>query len=104
MALHDTAIDTDDTALQVELNTANRILSGTLQDAQADQMLCKVGDEYFNYQVATLNGSGLYTLSDVLHGRFDDAQIHNAGEPFVSLDRAIFEYLYNEILWVNRSS
>ncbi|MFV5360739.1 phage tail protein [Acinetobacter oleivorans] len=93
-----TAIDEDDTTFQVELNTASRIFSGTLQDAQVDQTLCKVGDEYFNYQVATLNGSGLYTLSDVLRGRFDDAQIHSAGEPFVRLDRAIFVYPYNENL------
>ncbi|MBI0422125.1 hypothetical protein I7H67_04835 [Acinetobacter sp. ACIN00229] len=93
-----TAIDADDTTFQVELNTASRIFSGTLQDAQVDQTLCKVGDEYFNYQVATLNGSGLYTLSDVLRGRFDDAQIHSAGEPFVRLDRAIFVYPYNENL------
>ncbi|HAV4997151.1 TPA: hypothetical protein JIY88_08985 [Acinetobacter nosocomialis] len=91
-----TAIDADDTALQVELNTFSQIFSGTLEDAQADQTLCKVGDEYFNYQVATLNGSGLYTLSDVLRGRFDDAQSHNAGEPFVRLDKAIFKYPYNE--------
>ncbi|OTR48031.1 hypothetical protein CAT49_16740 [Acinetobacter baumannii] len=90
------AIDADDTTLQVELNTASQIFSGTLEDAQADQTLCKVGDEYFNYQVATLNGSGLYTLSDVLRGRFDDAQSHNTGEPFVRLDKAIFKYPYNE--------
>ncbi len=91
-----TAIDADDSTLQVELNTASQIFSGTSEDAQADQTLCKVGDEYFNYQVATLNGSGLYTLSDVLRGRFDDAQSHNAGEPFVRLDKAIFKYPYNE--------
>ncbi len=91
-----TAIDADDTALQVELNTFSQIFSGTLEDAQADQTLCKVGDEYFNYQVATLNGSGLYTLSDVLRGRFDDSQNHKAGEPFVRLDKAIFKYPYNE--------
>ncbi|MFX9791798.1 hypothetical protein ABTP53_19315, partial [Acinetobacter baumannii] len=41
---------------------------------------------------------GLYTLSDVLRGRFDDAQIHNAGEPFVRLDKAIFKYSFNENL------
>lgn len=93
-----TAIDADDTALQVELNTASQIFSGTQEDAQADQTLCKVGDEYFNYQMATLNGSGLYTLSDVLRGRFDDAQSHNAGEQFVRLDKAIFEYSFNENL------
>ncbi|HCM9404780.1 phage tail protein [Acinetobacter baumannii] len=91
-----TAIDADDTALQVELNTVSQIFSGTLEDAQADQTLCKVGDEYFNYQVATLNGSGLYTLSEVLRGRFDDSQNHKAGEPFVRLDKAIFKYPYNE--------
>lgn len=91
-----TPIDADDSTLQVELNTASQIFSGTLEDAQADQTLCKVGDEYFNYQVATLNGSGLYTLSNVLRGRFDDAQSHNAGEPFVRLDKAIFKYPYND--------
>lgn len=93
-----TGIDSDDTALQVELNTSSQIFSGTLEDAQADQTLCKVGDEYFNYQVATLNGTGLYTLSDVLRGRFADAQNHSAGEPFVRLDKAIFNYGFNQNL------
>ncbi|MFX6062384.1 phage tail protein [Acinetobacter baumannii] len=92
------AIDASATSMQVELNTASQIFSGTLEDAHADQTLCKLGDEYFNYQVATLNGLGLYTLSDVLRGRFDDAQIHNAGEPFVRLDKAIFKYSFNENL------
>ncbi|NUF22725.1 hypothetical protein HUN23_08100 [Acinetobacter oleivorans] len=93
-----TGIDSDDTALQVELNTSSQIFSGTLEDAQADQTLCKVGDEYFNYQVATLNGTGLYTLSDVLRGRFADAQNHSAGEPFVRLDKAVFNYGFNQNL------
>lgn len=93
-----TGIDSDDTALQVELNTSSQIFSGTLEDAQADQTLCKVGDEYINYQVATLNGTGLYTLSDVLRGRFADAQNHSAGEPFVRLDKAIFNYGFNQNL------
>jgi hypothetical protein len=93
-----TDIDSDDTAMQVELNTSSQIFSGTLEDAQADQTLCKVGDEYFNYQVATLNGTGLYTLSDVLRGRFADAQNHSAGEPFVRLDKAIFNYGFNQNL------
>ncbi|EMX5000081.1 fibronectin type III domain-containing protein, partial [Acinetobacter baumannii] len=92
------AIDTSATSMQVELNTASQIFSGTLDDANADQTLCKIGDEYFNYQVATLNGLGLYTLSDVLRGRFDDAQNHNTGEPFVRLDKAIFKYSFNENL------
>lgn len=92
------AIDTSATSMQVELNTASQIFSGTLDDAHADQTLCKIGDEYFNYQVATLNGLGLYTLSDVLRGRFDDAQNHNTGEPFVRLDKAIFKYSFNENL------
>lgn len=93
-----TGIDSDDTAMQVELNTSSQIFSGTLEDAQADQTLCKVGDEYINYQVATLNGTGLYTLSDVLRGRFADAQNHSAGEPFVRLDKAIFNYGFNQNL------
>ena len=80
------------TAMQIQLNTSSQIFSGTLEDAQVDATLCKVGDEFVNYQEATLDGSGLYTLSGLLRGRFDDAQAHNAGEPFVRIDRAIFEY------------
>lgn len=97
-----TAIDTVDTAFQIELNTVSQMFSGTLEEAQADQTLCKLGDEYLNYQVATLNGTSLYTLSNVLRGRFDDTQIHNAGEPFVRLDKAIFEHAYNQNLIGNQ--
>lgn len=89
------AIDNDDTSMQVQLNTASQLFSGTLLDAQTDQTICKVGDEYFNYQDATLNGSGLYTLSDVLRGRFNDSQNHNSGESFIRLDRAIFKHPYS---------
>ncbi|ENX60738.1 phage tail protein [Acinetobacter sp. ANC 5659] len=88
-------ISANATSMQIQLNTASQLFSGTLLDAQTDQTICKVGDEYFNYQEATLNGSGLYTLSDVLRGRFNDAQNHNAGESFIRLDRAIFEYSFN---------
>lgn len=97
-----TAINVDDTAFQIELNTVSQMFSGTLEDAQADQTLCKLGDEYLNYQVATLNGTSLYTLSEVLRGRFDDAQSHNIGEPFVRLDKAIFEHAYNQNLIGNQ--
>ncbi|MDF2418489.1 hypothetical protein GWP85_13390 [Acinetobacter beijerinckii] len=97
-----TAINVDDTAFQIELNTVSQMFSGTLEDAQADQTLCKLGDEYLNYQVATLNGTSLYTLSEVLRGRFDDAQPHNIGEPFVRLDKAIFEHAYNQNLIGNQ--
>ncbi|QUY35612.1 phage tail protein [Acinetobacter junii] len=96
------AIDVDDSAFQIDLNTVSQMFSGTLEDAQADQTLCKLGDEYLNYQVATLNGTSLYTLSDVLRGRYDDAQTHNAGEPFVRLDKAIFEHAYNQNLIGNQ--
>lgn len=85
-------INASATAMQVHLNTSSQIFSGTLEEAQVDATLCKVGDEFFNYQEATLDGSGLYTLSGLLRGRFDDAQAHNAGEPFVRIDRAIFDY------------
>lgn len=89
------AIDADDTAMQVQLNTSSQMFSGTLEDAEVDATLCKIGNEYFNYVDANLDGSGLYTLSNILRGRFDDANSHNAGEPFVRLDRAIFEYDFN---------
>ena len=89
------AIDADDMSMQVQLNTSSQMFSGTFEDAQVDATLCKVGDEYINYEEATLNGSGLYTLSELHRGRFDDAGPHNVGEPFVRIDRAIFEYDFN---------
>lgn len=89
------AIDADDTSMQVQLNTSSQIFGGTLEDAEVGATLCKVGDEYINYIDATLDGSGRYTLSDMLRGRFDDASSHNAGESFVRIDRAIFEYNFN---------
>lgn len=90
-----TAIDADDTSMQVQLNTSSQIFGGTLEDAEVDATLCKVGDEYINYVDATLDGSGLYTLSGMLRGRFDDAGSHNAGESFVRIDRAVFNHDYN---------
>lgn len=89
------AIDADDTSMQVQLNTSSQIFGGTLEDAEVDATLCKVGDEYINHIDATLDGSGRYTLSGILRGRFDDASTHNAGESFVRIDRAIFEYDFN---------
>ncbi|PZQ84804.1 MAG: hypothetical protein DI542_16970 [Acinetobacter johnsonii] len=89
------AIDADDTSMQVQLNTSSQIFGGTLEDAEVDATLCRVGDEYINYIDATLDGSGRYTLSSMLRGRFDDASSHNAGESFVRIDRAIFEYDFN---------
>ncbi|MCU4628255.1 fibronectin type III domain-containing protein [Acinetobacter variabilis] len=90
------AVDADDTEMQIQLNTSSQMFSGTIEDAEVDATLCRVGDEYINYIEATLNGSGLYTLSDVIRGRFDDAGPHNAGESFVRIDRAIFSHDYNE--------
>lgn len=90
------AIDADDTEMQIQLNTSSQMFSGTVEDAEVDATLCRVGDEYINYIEATLNGSGLYTLSDVVRGRFDDAGPHNSGESFVRIDRAIFSHDYNE--------
>lgn len=91
-------IDADDTSMQVQLNTSSQIFGGTLEDAEVDATLCKVGDEYINYIDATLDGSGRYTLSGMLRGSFDDASSHNAGESFVRIDRAIFEYDFNSNL------
>ena len=89
------AIDVDDTSMQIQLNTSSQIFGGTLEDAEVDATLCKVGDEYINYINATLDGSGRYTLSGMLRGRFDDTSSHIAGESFVRIDRAIFEYDFN---------
>lgn len=85
------AVNASATTLQVELNTPSQMYSGTAQDAATDQTLCMVGDEYFNYEVATLNSFG-YALSTVHRGRFSDAASHAAGVGFVRLDRAIFKH------------
>src|SRR5690606_7134569 len=42
------AISASATSMQVQLNTSSQIFSGTLQDAEIDATLCKVGDEYIN--------------------------------------------------------
>jgi len=93
-----TGINTTDTSLQVQLNTSSQLFSGTNEEAQVDATLCKIGDEYVNYVEATLNGSGLYTLSGLHRGRFNNAQTHLAGEPFVRIDKALFEYDFNKNL------
>lgn len=88
-------IDADDTAMQIQLNTTSQIFGGTLQDAEVDATLCKVGDEYINYIDATLDGSGRYTLNGMLRGRFNDSSSHSLGESFVRIDRALFKYDFN---------
>lgn len=89
------AINASVSSMQVRLNTSSQLFSGTLEEAQVDATLCRVGEEFFNYVDANLDGSGLYTLSGVLRGRYGQAIAHNAGEPFVRIDRAIFEYEFN---------
>ena len=89
-------INAQSTSMEIQLNTSSQIFSGTLEDAQVDATLCRIGDEFFNYREATLKGSGLYELDGILRGRFDDAGSHTAGEPFVRIDRAIFEYDFNQ--------
>lgn len=89
------AINASVSSMQVQLNTSSQLFSGTLEDAQVDATLCRVGEEFFNYVDANLDGSGLYTLSGALRGRYGQAIAHNAGEPFVRIDRAIFEYEFN---------
>jgi hypothetical protein len=89
------AINASATSMQVQLNTTSQLFSGTLEEAQVDATLCRVGEEFFSYVNANLDGSGLYTLSGALRGRYGQAVAHNAGEPFVRIDRAIFEYDFN---------
>lgn len=89
------AINASVFSMQVQLNTSSQLFSGTLEEAQVDATLCRVGEEFFSYVNANLDGSGLYTLSGALRGRYGQAIAHNASEPFVRIDRAIFEYDFN---------
>ncbi|MCV2452970.1 phage tail protein [Acinetobacter johnsonii] len=89
------AISANATSLQVQLNTTSQLFSGTLEEAQVDATLCRVGEEFFSYVDANLDGSGLYTLSGALRGRYGQAAVHSAGDPFVRIDRAIFEHEFN---------
>lgn len=90
------AISANATSMQVQLNTSSQLFSGTLEEAQVDATLCRIGEEFFSYVDANLDGSGLYTLSSALRGRYGQAIAHSAGEPFVRIDRAIFSHDYNE--------
>lgn len=89
------AINASVSSMQVQLNTSSQLFSGTLEEAQVDATLCRVGEEFFSYVNANLDGSGLYTLSGALRGRYGQAIAHNPSEPFVRIDRAIFEYDFN---------
>ncbi len=89
------AINASVSSMQVQLNTSSQLFSGTLEEAQVDATLCRVGEEFFSYVNANLDGSGLYTLSGALRGRYGQAIAHNHSEPFVRIDRAIFEYDFN---------
>ena len=90
------AISANATSMQVQLNTSSQLFSGTLEEAQVDATLCRIGEEFFSYVDANLDGSGLYTLSSALRGRYGQAIAHSAGEPFVRIDRAIFEHEFNQ--------
>lgn len=89
------AINASVSSMQVQLNTSSQLFSGTLEEAQVDATLCRVGEEFFSYVNANLDGSGLYTLRGALRGRYGQAIAHNPSEPFVRIDRAIFEYDFN---------
>ncbi|WP_151765200.1 phage tail protein [Acinetobacter soli] len=89
------AINASVSSMQVQLNTSSQLFSGTLEEAQVDATLCRVGEEFFSYVNANLDGSGLYTLSGALRGRYGQAIAHNPSETFVRIDRAIFEYDFN---------
>ena len=89
------AINASVSSMQVQLNTSSQLFSGTLEEAQVDATLCRVGEEFFSYVNANLDDSGLYTLSGALRGRYGQAIAHNPSEPFVRIDRAIFEYDFN---------
>lgn len=89
------AINASVSSMQVQLNTSSQLFSGSLEEAQVDATLCRVGEEFFSYVNANLDGSGLYTLSGALRGRYGQAIAHNPSEPFVRIDRAIFEYDFN---------
>ena len=90
------AMSDNSTSVNIELNTINQLFSGTLEDAQSDLTMFKIGDEYMNYVDATLIGSNAYTLSGILRGRYDASISHAINEPFVRLDKAIFKYTYHK--------
>ena len=91
-----TSMSSSGTSVNVELNTVSQMFSGTLDDAESDLTLIRIGNEFMNYVDATLIGANTYTLSGILRARFTDATSHAVNEPFVRLDKAIFKYPYNE--------
>lgn len=92
------AIDADDTALTVELNTGLQIYSSSVVAVQSDVSLVLVGNEYLSYLNSTLAGQQTYQLTDLVRGRFNDAQSHTANDRVVILDSAVFNAQVNKNL------
>lgn len=85
------AVEPSDTSMTVELNTDQQLLSGTSLDADTNQTLCLVNNEFINYESSML-GTGQYLLGELRRGVYGGATSHAAGSTFVRVDRAIFKH------------
>jgi len=80
--------------LSVDLSVSGgTLISGTQQDAENLNTLCKVGDEYLAYKTATLTAQYKYDLTWLVRGAYGSGMSLRAnGSVFVRLDSALFKY------------
>ncbi len=77
------------------LTVGTQLTSGSAGDALANSTLFCVATtsadaEYMSYQTATLTGTGAYTLTGVLRGRYGSpAQSHGSGSRFARIDESV---------------
>lgn len=83
--------------------SAGTLQSGTQADADSYRTLCYAGGEFIAYQAANLTGANTYNVGQdgggsvyLRRGLFGSSNVaHAAGESFVRVDDAIFDYVYD---------
>lgn len=85
--------------LSVDLTGSRGVLlSGTQQDAEQYNTLCKVGDEYLAYKTATLTSQYNYDLTWLVRGAYGSGMaLRLVGSEFVRLDKGLFKYLCKRV-------
>ena len=82
--------------LSVDLSESkNQLLSGSMADLQAANMLAYVDGELLSYQTATLTGAYQYNLTTLNRGLYESTiSSHASGKDFLRLDQSVFRLSY----------
>jgi hypothetical protein len=102
------ATDYTDTANTVTIALATGTLSSVTElEALSGANMALLGDEIIHFQTATLVGSGIYTLSNLIRGRLGTESAtttHTAGERFVLLSGGGLQFVPATLADRNRSA